>query len=98
MQMPVVCSILILDACTVVLKPMLLLSFEFGFISVEYVTSPLWPTISLDVSLEGKVIFSFTIPFLIFLSVVASQAIAVTVDVPLPLTIFCDDWIEIDSV
>ena len=29
------------DACTVALKPTLLLLFEFGFISIEYVTSPL---------------------------------------------------------
>lgn len=29
------------DACTVALKSALLLFFEFGFISIEYVTTPL---------------------------------------------------------
>jgi hypothetical protein len=74
----------------------LLLLFEFGFNSIEYVASPLYPTISLEVPLEVKVISNFTIAFSIFLPVVASLATALTVDVPLPLTVFCDDSIDID--
>ena len=60
-------------------------------------TSPLWPTISLDVSLEVKRIFSLTIASSIFLPVVASKAIADIVNFPLPLTIVCDDLIDTDT-
>jgi len=60
------------EACTVALKLTLLSFFEFGFILIEYATWPWCPTISLDVPLEAKVIFSFTIAFSIFLPVAAS--------------------------